>query len=183
MSEAQRFALDTSRLFPKWFLVVWDIGVVLIAGVGTVGLALQLNPASLLFLAVGIVMIGFMHVMARGFQNPDGNFAQLTDDLLEVRFYRLFKPLTVEIPYSTVERVEQHGRHPYWQGFLGFWPFYPWREHIDLKLRRRRFLTLVWGGALPWVQTIHLQVMEPERFAAALRGRIERDGVSEPNSP
>ncbi len=183
MDEAQRFPLDTSRLIPKWFLVMWHIFVLLIAGVGTVGLALQLDPASLLFLAAGIVMMGFMHAMARGFQNPGRNFAQLTDDLLEVRFYGLFKPLTVEIPYSAVGRVEQHGRHPYWQGFLGFWPFYPWREHVDLKLRRRRFLALVWGGALPWVKTVHLQVMEPERFAAELRERLAAASVSEPNGP
>ncbi len=182
MGETQRFTLDTSRLIPKWFLVLWDVVVVLIAVVGTVGLALQLNPASLLFLAAGIVMMGFMHVMARGFQNPR-NFAQLTDDLLEVRFRRLFKPLTVVFPYSAMVRVEQHGRHPYWQGFLGFWPFFPWREHIDLKLRRRRFLTPVWGGALPWVRTVHLQVTEPERFAAELRERLAAASVSEPDSP
>ncbi|MEE8347283.1 MAG: hypothetical protein V3S20_08055 [Dehalococcoidia bacterium] len=183
MDEAQRFLLDTSRLIPKWFLVMWHIFVLLIAGVGTIGLALQLNPAALLFVALGILMIGFMHATARGFQNPDRNFAQLTDDLLEVRFYRLFKPLTVEIPYSAVERIEQRGRHPFPQELFGFWPFYPWREHVDLKLRQRRFLTLVWGGAFPWVKTVHLQVMEPERFAAALRERIEHSGVSEPDGP
>ena len=183
MDEAQRFTLDTSRLIPKWFLVMWHIGVLLIAATGTIGLALQLNPASLLFLAAGILMIGFVHVMARGFQNPNWNYVELTDDSLEVRFYSLFKPLTVQIPYSAMERVEQHSRHPFPQGLFGFWPFYPWREHIDLKLRRRRFLTLVWGGALPWVKTVHLQVMEPERFAAELRERLGPSGVSEPHNP
>ncbi len=183
MGEAQRFTLDTARIIPKWGLVVWDVSVVLIAVVNTVVLALQLNPASLLFPAFGIVMIGFLHVMARGFQNPDWNFVELADNSLRVSISVMFRPLSVEFPYWTVERVEQHQRHRFWQGLLGYWPYYPTRDHVDVRLQRSRFILVGWGRALPWVKTVHLQVMETERFAAELRERLASASASEPGGP
>ena len=184
MGEAQRFPLDTSQLIPRWFLALWDAVMVLIAAIGTVGLALQLNPASLLFLAFGIFMISVMHAMARGFHEASRNFAELSGDSLRIRINRPFKPVTVEFPYPSVERVDQHVRHRFPQGVFGFWPFNPWGEHVDVGLRRARFLTPVWGsGILPWGKVLHLQVVEPERFAAALRERIAGTVVSEADGP
>ncbi len=180
VDEAQRFTLDMSRLIPKRVVVVMDIIILLISVVNTVVLALQLNPASLLFPAFGIVMIGFVHFMARGIRNPDWNFVGLTKDSLQVSISLLFKPFMVEFSYRAVAKVELHRRHRFWQGRLGFWPYYPTRDHVDVRLRRSRFIMVGWGQTFPWVKTVHLQVMEPERFAAALRERIER-GVPEPH--
>ncbi len=182
MGEAQRFTLDTSLLIPRWVIVIWYITILLITVVNTVVLALQLNPASLLFPAFGIVMIGFVHLMARGIRNPDWNFVELTNDLLQVSISLLYKPFMVEFSYRAVSKVELHRRHRFWQGLIGFWPYYPSRDHVDVRLRRSRFIFVGWGRALPWVKTVHLQVMESERFVAELRERLAAVGVSEANT-
>ncbi len=177
MGEPQRFPLDTSQMIPRWMMAVWDAVIVLIVGIGTVGLALQLNPASLLFLALGIVMISFMHAMARGFREASRNFCELSEDSLRIHINRRIKPVTVEFSYSSVERIDQHVRHRFPQGLFGFWPFSPWSEHVDVGLRRARFLTPVWGGISPWVKVLHLQIVDAERFAAVLRERISGTAV------
>ncbi len=183
MGEAQRFTLDMGRLIPRWVVVVWDIFVLLIVVVNTVVLALQLNPASLLFPVFGIVMIGFGHLMARGIRNLDWNFVELTKDSLQVSISLMYRPFMVEFSYRAVAKVEMHRRHRFWQGIIGSWPYYPTRDHVDVRLRRSRFILVGWGRALPWVKTVHLQVMEPERFAAELRQRIADSGVSQAHTP
>jgi hypothetical protein len=182
MNEARRYALDMSRLIPRWVVVVWDLLIVLIMTVNTVVLALQLNPASLLFPALGIVMIGIGHFMVRGLRNPDWNFVELTKDSLQVSISLLVKPFMVEFSYGALVKVELHGRHRLWQGLLWFWPYYPTRDHVDVRLRRSQFIFVGWGRFL-WVKTVHLQVMEPERFAAALRERLAGRGLPETHGP
>jgi hypothetical protein len=184
MGEAERFPIDTSQLMPRWFLVVWDAVTVFIAGIGTVGLALQLNPASLVFLAFGIFMIGVAHAMAQGLQDAGRNYAELSGGSLDICMYRPFKPTTVEFPYSSVERVDPHVSHRFPQGLFGLWPFYPRSEHVDVQLRRAQFLTPTWGsGILLWGKVLHLPIGEAERFAAALRERIAETAMSEPDGP
>ncbi len=180
MGEAQRFPLDTSRALPKGMPVIWYAFIVVIAGAGTIVLALQMNPAALLFPAFGILMIGFMHVVGKGFEKAEWNFAELADDSLRVCISGVFKPYTVEFAYRTIGRVEQHDRHRYWQGLpRGSWPYYAWGEHVDVGLRCSRFLVVGWGQAFPWVSVLHLQTAEPNRFAAALRERISGTAASD----
>jgi len=173
--DIERFPLDTSRIIPKWFLVLWDILILGIAALGTIGLAIQKNPASVAFVAIGAVMIGGLHLQARGFANPQWNYVEVATDRLRVKIYG---HRVAEVPCFQVDSVQENAQHRFPQGLFGFWPYYPNRTHIDILLRKPRFLPPTWGGFVSFlrVKVIHLDVIEPEQFVTALSEGLKTSG-------
>ena len=178
--ESTRYTLKTERIISRWFELFWYGGVVLITGVGAISLAAAGNPAAIIFLGVGVLMSGFMLVMARGFANPNKNYVQLESGQFRVVIFQPLFPQSAKIPYAAVEQVEEHDRHGWWP--FGYWPYTPMRpfeKHTDITLRGGRFLPLGWGRTLPWAKVIHLEVDDPPRLAADLRERITASTLHE----
>ena len=174
---SERFPLSTSGIIPRWFVLLWDSIVILTVGVGAIGLAVQLHPGSVLLAVIGALMIGFVHREVRGLANPDRNFVQLESDHLYVE---VFGPISAKVPYVVIERVDENAGHSRWWP-LGYWPYSPFgrpENHVHVRLRRARFLNFGWGRPWPWVRVIHLDVINPERFAAVLRERVAGSAAS-----
>ncbi len=171
--ETERFPLHTSRIIPKWFLFLWDAAVLLI--VGAISLAAWPHPAAVVIVVMGVLAIGFMHILFRGYAIPDKNFVELERDHFRVSVYAPRNPLSQEISYALVERVDENAQYSLWWPF-GFWPYSPRGNpnHVLIRLRHVKVLSLAWGRLSPWVRVIHLDIMDRQRFADALRERVAR---------
>jgi hypothetical protein len=170
----EQFALDTHRIIARWFIFVWDAGLVLVAGVGTVGLAIEGNPFSALFLALCAAMAGFMHWMAWGFGRSDKNYVLLKPDGFEVRVFVPFRSRRKALPYSWVRDIVIERNHS-GRWLFGYWPYTPMQpfdEHVDVLLDKARWLSGGWGRPSPWARVIHLDVAEPDALAQSLRDRV-----------
>lgn len=171
---SERFGLDTSRIVPRSFVLFFDSAVVLLTSFGVISLALQRQPAAILFVIIGVLMISGIHLTVRAFANPDKNFVQLENDHFRVEVSQLFRPIAADILYTAVERVEDNAGH------LGWWPFGYWpysaitqpSDHVHVSLRQAKLLGFAWGRMWPWVRVIHLDVIKPEGFVAALNARV-----------
>ncbi|MCH7511630.1 MAG: hypothetical protein IIB19_04600 [Chloroflexi bacterium] len=181
--ETERFSLNTGNLIPRWFVLLVDGGVVLLWGATMISLAVRRDLASaliaVLFAAVCALTIGFIHTMTRGFANPDKNFVELEHDHFRVTVYDLLHPLSHEISYALVERIDENAKYSLWWPF-GFWPYSPVGRpsHVLIRLRHIKFLSAGWGRISPWVRVVHLDVMDRQRFADTLRERVVRSTLN-----
>lgn len=104
------------------------------------------------------------------------NFAELQADRLQVRLLGVFK---VNVAYADIKEVTAGVRHR-WFLHVRFsqYAVMPFEEHVDVVVQPRGFRS-AWRlmGWTP-MSAMHLALHEPERFAAALRERIEHSGVS-----
>jgi len=166
----ETFRFNTAGL-ARWSLYV-PVGVIaLICGLGTVGLALQLNPVSLIFLAAGGAGVKSAYIYFRGCSDPERNFVVLLDDRFKVRVYKPLESGFTEILYALVERIEEHVVH---SDFHALWwiPQFsrPDRPHTDIHLKRWHLS--VFGSGLTMVKVLHLDVVDADRFVYELRTRM-----------
>lgn len=153
-------------------MVFWDVFVLLIAVPSVIGFVTQGNPASIVFVAGGAMMIGFMHIMVWGFAAPDKNYVELRADRIVVKLFSPLIPLSGKIPYSLIDRVEEIEKHSWWP--FGFWPYTPmggFAKHIDVRLNHGRFLFGGWGCMSPIIRVIHLDVSDAQEFLSAVEAR------------
>jgi hypothetical protein len=149
-------------MVPRWFLVVWDFGVLLTVGVAIA--QLRLHPAVIAFLAVGGAFVAAIRFWVWMLSNPRWNLVEFDSDSLRIRIGDPLIGTSVEIPYSRLEEVDENAVHTFWPFWV--WPHRPLRPHIDLVLRRRQAIP---GFPLGWFRVIHLDVADRQRFAAELR--------------
>ena len=168
-----RFSLNTARMIPRWFILLWDVSILLILALGVVAMVVNPELAMLPFFVVGVLMSGLMHLMAWGYGKAEWNFVELQADGFDVRLFQPLSSFHKKVLYSWVDEVGVHGRHSGWWPF-GYWPYtgmQAFAEHVDVRLRKTVFLSGGWGRPSPWVRVIHLDVNEPEAFAEAFRTR------------
>lgn len=167
---AVRFLMETEPIYPRWFVWLWDVTTLAIAGIATVGLAIQLNPAAIIFVLFGGFMIWAVHNHNAGLRDPERNFVELGPTSFKVEFHVPIRPVRTNIPYADVGSVEVGRRH----GDFWLWPNLRRSKvpHVDVFLRRARLLPGVVGRTIPWVRVLHLHVRESDRFASELKDRI-----------
>ena len=152
-------------MIPRWFLVVWDLGVLFTVGVAIA--QLWLHPAVIAFLAAGGGLMASIRFVLWFLSNPRRNSVELKSESLRIRIGDPLIASSVEIPYSRLERVDENAVHTFWPFWV--WPHRPLRAHIDLVLRRGQAIP---GFRFGWFRVIHLDVADRQRFAAELREAV-----------
>jgi hypothetical protein len=155
-------------MFPRWFLVVWDVFALVVVAAGIA--QLRLDPAVIAFLAVGGGFMASIRFVLWFLSDPRRNFVELKSESLRIRIGDPLMGTSVEIPYSRLQKVDENAVHTFWPFWV--WPHRPLRAHIDLVLRRRQAIS---GFPLGWLRVIHLDVADRQRFAAELRDALAGD--------
>ena len=174
---ARRYSLQIGEM-PPWFVRAFVCVGILVCGFMAMGAAAAGDIVGVVGMAgMGAYIAWCISGWAHCLSDRERNFVELGESSLRVTINWIFpvRTLGTDFPYSSIARIEMVQKHD-----LSPFPRWPlelaWtdsdRTHIDIHLKKARWMPLRGGLNPVAVRVLHIEVPDAEEFASELRDRL-----------